>query len=126
MPPLHTLFEWAAVAVEVAGVLLLLFGLIASLVHCGLAFGNPATRTTAYETLRRNLGRTLLLSLEFLVAADIIYTLAVEPTFYSLGVLAVLVAIRTFLSFALEVEVEGRWPWQRHPPGTPVPPDESI
>jgi len=69
----------------------------------------------AYERLRRGLGRALLLGLEFLVAGDIIDTVAVDLTFRSLGVLAILVALRTFLSLELELEIEGRWPWQREP-----------
>jgi uncharacterized membrane protein len=63
------------------------------------------------------LGRSILLGLEFLVAADIIRTVAIEPTFYNVGVLALLVIIRTFLSFALGLEITGRWPWQK-PPAT--------
>jgi uncharacterized membrane protein len=55
------------------------------------------------------------LGLEFLVAADIIRTVAVSPTFQSAGVLAVIVLIRTFLSMALQVEIDGRWPWQPRP-----------
>jgi len=61
----------------------------------------------------RNFDRAILIGLQFLVAADIINTVAVEPTFRSVGVLAVIVSIWTFLSFALEVEIEGRWPWAR-------------
>jgi uncharacterized membrane protein len=55
----------------------------------------------------------MLLGLEFLVIADIIGTVAIEPTLHNLAVLAVIVAIRTLLSFALELEVSGRWPWQK-------------
>ena len=69
----------------------------------------------AYEYYRRLLGRAILLGLEFLVAADIIRTVAVTPTFRSVGVLAVIVVIRTFLSFSLELEITGRWPWQKKP-----------
>jgi uncharacterized membrane protein len=80
-----------------------------------------------YRELRADLGRAILLGLEFLVAADIIGTVAVEPTFGSLGVLALIVAIRTFLSFSLELEISGRWPWQdpapRAPERAPRPPD---
>jgi uncharacterized membrane protein len=72
-----------------------------------------------YETYRRLLGRSILLGLEFLVAADIIRTVAVTPTFRSVGVLAVIVLIRTFLSFALELEITGRWPWQKAPDARP-------
>ena len=67
----------------------------------------------AYRCYRKHLGRAILLGLEFLVAADIIGTVAVEPTLSNLGVLAGIVLIRTFLSFALELEIEGRWPWQK-------------
>ena len=66
-----------------------------------------------YRVYRQGIGRVILLGLELLVAGDIIRTVAVSPTFRSAGVLAVIVAIRTFLSFTLEVELEGRWPWQR-------------
>jgi uncharacterized membrane protein len=74
---------------------------------------NAAPRDTLVAAFRSNLGRSILLGLEFLVAADIINTVAVEPTIQSLLVLAGIVLIRTFLSFSLEVEIEGRWPWQR-------------
>jgi uncharacterized membrane protein len=67
----------------------------------------------AYRALRASLGRSILLGLEVLVAADIIRTVAASPTFESVGVLAGIVLIRTFLSFSLEVELEGRFPWQR-------------
>jgi len=74
---------------------------------------NAAPRDTLVAAFRSNLGRSILLGLEFLVAADIINTVAVEPTVQSLIVLAGIVLIRTFLSFSLEVEIEGRWPWQK-------------
>ena len=66
-----------------------------------------------YREYRQLLGRSILLGLELLVAADIIRTVAVTPTFTSVGVLAVIVVIRTFLSFSLELEITGRWPWQK-------------
>ncbi len=108
---MRELFETISVAVEAAAVTLLFIGLTIStgryLVGAARGLG-----VAAYRTYRRDLGRTLLLTLEFLIAADIIDTVAVEKTFESLGLLAVLVLIRTFLSFALELEVTGRWPWQ--------------
>jgi uncharacterized membrane protein len=64
-------------------------------------------------TARKLIGRGILLGLEFLVAADIIHTVAVELTFKTIGVLTVIVLIRTFLSFTLDVEITGRWPWQQ-------------
>jgi uncharacterized membrane protein len=68
-----------------------------------------------YRYLRREVGRSILLGLELLVAGDIIRTVAATPTLTSLAVLAGIVAIRTFLSFSLELEVSGSWPWQRNP-----------
>lgn len=65
-----------------------------------------------FRDIRQRLGRGILLGLEFLVAADIVYTVAVELTFSTVAVLAIIVLIRTFLSFTLEVELTGRWPWQ--------------
>lgn len=65
-----------------------------------------------YSHYRKQLSRAILLGLEFLVAADIIRTVAIEPTFRTVGVLGAIVLIRTFLSFTLEVEVTGKWPWQ--------------
>lgn len=69
-----------------------------------------------YRRYRQQLGRTILLGLELLVAADIVRTVAVTPTIRSVTVLAVIVLIRTFLSFSLELEITGRWPWQSAPP----------
>ncbi len=66
-----------------------------------------------YRRLRQDIGRGILLGLEFLVAADIIRTVAVTPTMEGVKVLGLIVVIRTFLSMALQVELEGRWPWQR-------------
>ncbi len=66
-----------------------------------------------YRLLRQRVGRTILLGLEVLVGADIIRTVAVAPTLQSAGALGLVVLIRTVLSFSLEVELEGHWPWQR-------------
>ncbi len=71
-----------------------------------------------YETYKIRIGRSLLLGLEVVVAADIVKTIAVEPTLMSLAVLAGLVLIRTFLSWTLVLEIEGCWPWKRIPSGT--------
>jgi uncharacterized membrane protein len=98
-------------AVEVGGVgMLVLTALIATL----LLFRDwwrERTFAPAYKAYRRNLGRGILLGLEFLVLGDLIGTVAVEPSFENLGVLGLIVIIRTFLSFSLEVEIEGRLPW---------------
>ena len=72
-----------------------------------------------YRLYRQQLGRSILLGLELLVAADIIRTVAVTPTLTSIAVLAGIVLIRTFLSFSLELEITGRWPWQKSSGHTP-------
>ncbi|WP_413586899.1 DUF1622 domain-containing protein [Bdellovibrio sp. HCB274] len=97
--------------VEVWGVLIIVLGgLVATYNFLRQHFSKEPN---AYENLRSSLGKSILLGLEFLVAGDIIGTVAVEPTFTTLGVLSLIVLIRTFLSFSLEVEIEGRWPWSR-------------
>jgi uncharacterized membrane protein len=100
----------AGVAIEIAGVAVILVGVLVATVLFGMHLSRR--EGGAYSRYRSNLGKAILLGLEFLVAADIISTVALEPTFENLGVLAGIVLIRTFLSFALEVELEGRWPWQ--------------
>ena len=74
-------------------------------------FQRQMRNETAYQNLRRFLGRSLLLGLEFLVAGDIIKTVAIEPTMDSVLVLAIIVLVRTVLSLSLDVEIDGRWPW---------------
>lgn len=99
-------------AIEVTGIGVLLVG---GIVASGAFLVRASRRqdfTSAYKAYRSDLGRAILLGLEFLVAADIVNTVAIEPTFRRLGVLGLIVLIRTFLSFALEVEINGRWPWQ--------------
>lgn len=108
----ESIVESTSRAIDAAGVLVLVGGLLVAtvlLVRTGL--GGQAG--SAYREFRQRVGRSILLGLEFLVAADIIRTVAIEPSFRGAGVLAVIVAIRTFLSFTLEVELEGRWPWQK-------------
>lgn len=111
-PWLKNAAEAVAGVIEAFGiVVIILAGVIASLgfLYDLYRFGSSGR---AYHRYRTRLGRGILLGLEFLVAADIIGTVSVEPTFENLGVLALIVLIRTFLSFSLEVEINGRWPWQ--------------
>jgi|SRR6476659_3757466 uncharacterized membrane protein len=99
--------------VETVGIGVLVAGAILAIAAFILRMLQRRQFSDAYRGLRADLGRAILLGLEFLVIADIIRTVAVEPTLQNLGVLAFIVAIRTFLSFALELEVSGRWPWQK-------------
>ena len=103
----------AAGVVEVVGVTVLLLGALLAALVCVRRLVAGVSFQDAYHALRADLGRAILLGLELLVIADIIGTVAIEPNLQNLGVLAVIVAIRTMLSFALELEVSGRWPWQR-------------
>jgi uncharacterized membrane protein len=103
--------ELVGLGVDGAGVALIVIGLVFATATFLLRLSRHVP--AAYQYYREALGRTLLLGLEFLVAADIIRTVAVTPTFQSVGILAVIVAIRTFLSWTLELELEGYWPWQR-------------
>lgn len=103
--------ELVGTAVDGAGVATIVVGTIIATVLA--AVGLARRRANVYRDYRRRLGRSILLGLEFLVAGDIIRTVAVSPTYASVGVLAVIVAIRTFLSFSLELEITGRWPWQK-------------
>jgi uncharacterized membrane protein len=106
------LIPWVTDALELAGIAATLLGaLVATLVATRRLLAGGALLMEVYQSYRRQLSQGILLGLEFLVAADIIGTVVVEPTFRSVGVLALIVAIRTFLSFALEVEIAGRWPW---------------
>jgi uncharacterized membrane protein len=100
-------------AVEaVGGSIMILGGLGAFLVFIGDA-RHPASRAGSYQRLRRNFGRSILLGLEVLIVADIVRTIIVDQTLQSVGVLAVIVIIRILLSFSLEVEIDGVWPWSR-------------
>ena len=103
----------AAQIVEYAGVAVLLFGAALAVAIFARRLLSATSFQEAYHALRADLGRAILLGLELLVIADIIGTVAIEPTLSNLGVLGVIVVIRTFLSFSLELEVSGRWPWQR-------------
>jgi len=102
-----------ALIVEAVGVLTIFLGAAYSLAKFikGIGKKNPDN----YIQLRQSLGRSILLGLEILIAADIMYTVVTEPTLRSVGILGLIVLIRTFLSVSLQVELEGRFPWQAKP-----------
>lgn len=105
--------EWSAALIEIIGIVLITFMAVMVMFYFlfGLVKGKPLAET--YNIVRVLLGKGVLLGLEFLVAADIIHTVAVDLTFETAGVLAMIVLIRTFLSFTLEVELTGSWPWRQ-------------
>ena len=98
-------------AVDAEGVLVIVVGAI---IATGRFFVNRSTQgNKSYRIYRQDLRRAILLGLEFLIAGDIIRTVVVAPTLENIFILGLIVLIRTFLSMALQLEVEGRWPWQR-------------
>lgn len=102
--------KMTALFIEVAGILTMIFGTF-------LALWRYATdrhqEGSSYRTFRHDLGKAILLGLEFLVAGDIIATVTIDATMNQVLVLGVIVVIRTFLSLSLQVELEGKWPWQK-------------
>ena len=99
--------------VEAVGAAIMVLGGLGALVAFALAWTRPATRPGAYVTLRQTLGRVILLGLEVLIIGDIVRTIIVDPTVESVAVLGMIVLIRIVLSFSLEVEIDGVWPWSR-------------
>jgi uncharacterized membrane protein len=115
--------HWISLVIEATGVAVIVLGAVAAIALFLLRLARGGAWSETYHTFRTSLARAILLGLEFLVAADIIGTVAVEATLDNLFVLGLIVLIRTFLSFSLEVEINGRWPWQaargqEEPPGT--------
>jgi uncharacterized membrane protein len=119
------LVQRAGDLLEAVGVATIVIGAIVALVAA--VRPRPGSAGDAYQAYRQALGKAILLGLEFLVAADIVRTVSHVPTVQQVLVLGGIVLIRTFLSFTLEVELEGRWPWQRHrgDRGIPSPPSEK-
>lgn len=104
------LIEHIGNGIEAAGVALIVLGLLLAAWRGARGRGAIASRVAQ---ARHDMGRAILLGLEVLVAADIVRTVAFTPTLASVAVLAIVVAIRTFLSWSLALELDGRWPWQR-------------
>ena len=103
----------AAVVVEILAVAIIAIGILVALGRFLLHSVVRRAPGDHYHALKVTLAKTLLLGLEILVAADVIVTVALEATLESVLILGLLVIIRTFLSWSLVVEIEGRWPWQR-------------
>ena len=108
----HTI-ELIGTAFELAGVAILVIGSILAFVRSSISLIRHRDGPVAYRHLRLYLGRSIVVGLEILIAADIVRSVAIDPTFTSVGVLALIVLVRTFLSWSLEVEINGEWPWQR-------------
>ena len=107
--------EWASLIIEVVAVIIIVVAIINALSRYVFRVSFHPRAGDHYQQLKISLGKALLLGLEILVAADIVRTVALEATVESVIVLGVLVLIRTFLSWALVVEIEGHWPWHSPP-----------
>jgi uncharacterized membrane protein len=103
--------EIVGTGIDAVGVLVVVVGAVYATAR--FIFKKEQTAGNAYRTYRQTIGQAILLSLEFLVAGDIIRTVVVSPTMPHVVVLGFIVLIRTFLSMSLQLELEGRWPWQR-------------
>jgi uncharacterized membrane protein len=113
MPNFKDAIESIGQVVDLVGVLAIIVGAAVAALRIVPWHARPSPAASRYLAFRQDLGRAILLGLEFLVAADIIRTVAVAPTLEGVLVLALVVLVRTMLSFSLQVELEGRWPWAR-------------
>jgi uncharacterized membrane protein len=105
--------EWAALGIEILGAVVIVAGVLRVAIMRGtVRFLFKLDEQGAYGSYKQQMGRSLLLGLEFLVAGDVVRTVALEPTLLNVSVLGLLVLVRTFLSWSLVVEIEGHWPWQ--------------
>lgn len=110
--------EIVGIAIDAVGVGVIVLGAAIAMMAAARSLRGER-RAGSYRRFRQQLGRSILLGLEFLVAADIIRTVAIEPSLSGVAVLGAIIAIRTALSFTLELEITGRWPWQQSAPEKP-------
>jgi uncharacterized membrane protein len=115
------IIELVGVGFEGAGVMALVIGTLFAFTVYVSSLLRPGNTSAAYQVLRRDVGKAILIGLELLVAADIVRSVALDATFASVGVLGLIVLVRTFLSWSLEVEINGTWPWQRTRLSAPAP-----
>lgn len=108
---IHTAIEWIAMVIEIIGILIIIVGALLSLGR--FLFKKQGEEFRSFQIIREELGRSILLGLEFLVAADIVMTVVFDATLENILNLGLIVLIRTFLSFALEIEIEGKLPWKQ-------------
>ncbi len=117
---IRPLIELATLLIETLAIIIIFAAILYGLGQYVLDAFFRARKEDAYHGFKVRLGNALLLGLEILVAADIVRTVALEPSLNNVLVLGLLVLIRTFLSWSLVVEIEGRWPWQKK--GDSIPP----
>ncbi len=111
----RVVMEWAALGIEILGAAIIVVGVLRVAITRGtVRFLFKLDQPEAYESYKQQIGRSLLLGLEFLVAGDVVRTVALAPTLANVAALGLLVVVRTFLSWSLTVEIDGRWPWQKN------------
>jgi uncharacterized membrane protein len=120
----HTI-ELIVSVFELVGVAVLVIGSLIAFVRSIVSFIRFHNGPVAYRHLRLYLGRSIIVGLEILIAADIVRSVAIDPTFATVGVLGLIVLVRTFLSWSLDVEINGEWPWQRSRLHKGEPPDSN-
>jgi uncharacterized membrane protein len=111
MDELKHAIEYCARGVEITGIITIIVGTLIALYK--FIFARQDSNVRSYKSMRQELGKAILLGLEILVAGDIIATVVTEPTMQRVLILALIVLIRTFLSLSIQVEIEGRFPWQK-------------
>jgi uncharacterized membrane protein len=111
MDDIKVYIDYIARIIEATGIITIVVGMMLALFKFIFTLQNIKPRS--YKVLRQELGKSILLGLEILVAGDIIATVVTEPTMERVLILAVIILIRTFLSLSIEVEIEGKLPWQR-------------
>jgi uncharacterized membrane protein len=122
----HVIVERVGLAIDLVGVAVIVVGTLLCLGRYLVRALRRRLEATSYRDARQQIGKSILLGLELLVAGDIIRTVATSPTFTSVGVLAAIVGVRTFLSFTMMVELDGRWPWQKRSSETPAMSEQSL
>ncbi len=112
----QSIFEIVSEVIDILGVLVIVYGIVFGTFQMFKAKLKDPLNPETYDAYREDLGRALLLCLEFLVAADIIRSVAITPSLEDVTILGIIILIRTFLSISMEMEVSGRWPWQKCDP----------
>ena len=122
--PVFRVIEWISILLEILAISWILIGVVSSTARYFYdRIKNTSSMLVRYTEYRHMLARTLMLGLEILVAADVVRTVALEPSFENVGVLGLLVLIRIILGWSLVVEIEGRWPWQPERPSSESNPE---
>jgi uncharacterized membrane protein len=112
MDLIKTYADISAGILEMIGITVIVISALYAILSSLISISRRTGHHELFKTIRHRMVRGIILGLEFMVAADIIMTVAIERTFESVGVLALIILVRTFLSFTLEIEMTGRWPWQ--------------